>query len=143
MPSGLTALAFLNLRNNQLTNVTVPPDAQQLIGIFLDGNPLASVVLSEPLAAANLAGTVMLLQNQGVSVFTYPLTAQLVRPRMLAGAFQFGITGPPGIYAVLDSTNLVVWSVLGAATNSLGNIVFTDTETNLSPQKFYGTRLTP
>jgi hypothetical protein len=93
--------------------------------------------LSETLAATNLAATVASLRNQGVSVFTYPLAIQLVRPRTLVGAFQFGITGPPGVYAVLGSTDLAVWSALGVATNSLGSINFTDVTANLSPQKFY------
>jgi len=127
----------LNLGDNQLTNLTLPPDMQQLMGIFADGNPLTTFVLSEPLAATNLAGTVASLQNQGVSVFTYPLAIQLVRPRTLVGAFQFGITGPPGVYAVLGSADLAVWSALGVVTNSLGSINFTDVTANLSPQKFY------
>src|SRR6185295_2152676 len=109
-PPGLTALAFINLENNQLTEITLPPDMQQLMGIFANGNPLTTFVLSETLAATNLAGTVATLQNQGVNVFTYPLAVQLVRPRPLEGAFQFGITGPPGVYSVLGSTNLTTWS---------------------------------
>ncbi len=137
LPSGLTALVSLNLRDNQLTHLTLPPEMQQLIGLFVDGNPLATFVLSEPLAATNLAGTVASLQNQGVSVFTYPLEIQLVRPRTLIGAFQFGITGPPGVYAVLGSVDLAVWSALGVVTNCLGSINFTDVTANLSPQKFY------
>jgi hypothetical protein len=96
LPSGLTALAFLNLNNNQLTSLTLPPDMQQLTGLFVDGNPLTTFVLSEPLAATNLAGTVSTLTKQGVQVFTYPLVARLVQPLMLAGSFKFGITGPPG-----------------------------------------------
>src|SRR6185369_6068473 len=113
--SGLTALVSLNLRDNQLTHITLPPDMQQLIGLFVDGNPLATFVLSEPLAATNLAGTVASLQNQGVAVFTYPLELQLVRPFMLIGGFKFEITGPPGAYTVLGSTNLTVWSTVGVA----------------------------
>src|SRR6185369_5978004 len=135
--SGLTALVSLNLRDNQLTHITLPPDMQQLLGLFVDGNPLASFVLSEPLAATNLAGTVASLQNQGVSVFTYPLEIHLVRPQKLVGTFQFGITGPPGVYAVLGSADLAVWSALGVATNSLGSINFTEVTANLPPQKFY------
>jgi formylglycine-generating enzyme required for sulfatase activity len=137
LPSGLTALAFLNLRDNQLTNITLPPDMQQLIGIFVDGNPLATFVLSEPLAATNLAGTVATLQNQGVSVFTYPLAIHLVRPRPSIGAFQFGITGPPGVYTVLGSTDLAAWSVLGTVNNPLGSTNFFDATAGSSPQKFY------
>jgi hypothetical protein len=105
-------------------------------------NPLTTLILSEPLAASpnldvNLTGGVDFLVRNGVSVFTYPMAVQLVRPQPLAGAFQFGITGPPGVYAVLTSTNLAVWNELGVATNSLGSASFTDVTANLSPLKFY------
>ena len=116
--------------------MTLPPDMQQLMGIFVDGNPLTTFVLSE-LTATNLAGDVAALRDQGVSVFTYPLEVQLVRPRPFVGRFQFGITGPPGVYAVLGSTDLVVWSLVGPATNALGSINFNDVTVNSSPQKFY------
>ena len=137
LPPGLTSLAFLNLTDNQLTNITLPPDVQQLIGFFVGGNPLTTFVLSEPLAATGMASVVDSLRNQGVSVFTYPVAAQLVRPLMLIGAFKFGITGPPGVYSVLGSTNLVTWSAVGVATNPLGSVNFHDVTVNASPQKFY------
>ena len=70
-------------------------------------------------------------------MFPYPLTVQLIRLRQPIGAFQFGVTGPPGVYAVLASTDLAVWSEWGAVTNSLGAILFTDVAAHLSPQKFY------
>ena len=101
------------------------------------GNPLTTFVLSEPLAATNLAADVASLRNQGVSVFTYPLAVQLVRLRQPIGAFQFAITGPPGVYTVLGSTDLATWSAVGVATNPLGSVVFTDVTAHLSPQKFY------
>jgi len=137
LPSGLTNLTGLFFVGNQLTNVTLPPDMTQLIGFGFLGNPLTTFVLSESLAGTNLAGDVASLQGQGVSVFTYPLAVQLVRPRAFVGRFQFGITGPPGVYAVLGSTNLAVWNVLGVATNPLGSINFNDVTANLAPQKFY------
>ncbi len=136
-PAGLTSLAFLNLNDNQLTNITLPPDLQQLIGLFVDGNPLTTFVLSEPLAATGMASVVDSLQNQGVPVFTYPLTARLVKPLPLIGSFKFGITGPPGMYTVLGSTNLEVWSVVGVAANPLGSVNFHDVSTNAPPQRYY------
>jgi len=94
--------------------------------------------LSEALAATNLAVTVASLQNQGVSVHTYPLAVSLVSPhRTVADAFEFTLTGPPGIYAVLGSADIAAWSELAAVTNQLGGIVFTDAEANFSSQKFY------
>jgi len=136
LPSGLTNLTGLFFVANQLTNVTLPPDMTQLTEIGFLSNPLTTFVLSE-LTATNLAGDVAALRDQGVSIFTYPLEVQLVRPQPFVGRFQFGITGPPGVYAVLGSTDLVVWSLVGPATNSLGSINFNDVTVNSSPQKFY------
>jgi formylglycine-generating enzyme required for sulfatase activity len=137
LPAGLTNLVGLFFVSNLLTNVTLPPDMTQLIGLGFLANPLTTFVLPEPLAATNLAGDVAALRNQGVSVFTYPLAVQLVRPNALVGAFQFGITGPPGVYTVLGSTNLAAWSVLAVVTNPLGSINFTDVTANSAPHKFY------
>jgi formylglycine-generating enzyme required for sulfatase activity len=137
LPAGLTSLAFLNLTDNQLTNITLPPDLQQLIGLFVGGNPLTTFVLSEPLAATGMASVVDSFRNQGISVFTYPLVAQLVQPLALVGSFKFGITGPPGVYTVLGSTNLATWSAVGVATNPLGSVIFHDVTSSASPQKFY------
>src|SRR5207249_6501669 len=141
LPSGLSNLVGLFFVGNQLTNVTLPPDMTQLIGLGFLANPLTTFVLPEPLAATNLAGDVAALRNQGVEVFTYPLTVELIRLRQPIGAFQFAVTGPPGVYAVLGSADLEAWSVLGALTNQLGNIVFTDVTAHLASQKFYRTLL--
>jgi formylglycine-generating enzyme required for sulfatase activity len=140
-PPGLTSLAFLELIGNRLTNITFPPDLQQLIGLFIADNPLNTFVLSEPLAVTGMASVIDSFQNQGISVFTYPLVAQLVRPLALVGAFKFGITGPPGVYTVLGSTNLATWSAVGVATNPLGSVNFHDVTSSASPQKFYRAQL--
>ena len=98
--------------------------------------------MPEPLTTTGLASAVDSLRIQGVSVFTYPLATRLVSPRRtVAGALEFTLTGPPGAYAVLGSTNLVAWSVLGAATNVLGSAVFSDASAALSARKFYRARL--
>jgi hypothetical protein len=74
-------------------------------------------------------------------VFTYPLAVQLTSPRRtVGGAFEFTLTGPPGVYAVLGSGDLLVWSELGAATNMLGSAAFTDLTAGLSARKFYRAR---
>ena len=138
LPPGLTNLLTLFLSGNQLTNLTLPPDMTQLISLVLNGNPLTTLVLPEPLDATNhIAGDIAFLRNQGVSVFTYPLAIQLVKPLMLIGSFKFGITGPPGVYSVLGSTNLATWSAVGVATNPLGSVIFHDVTTNVLPQKFF------
>ena len=56
---------------------------------------------------------------------------------MFIGAFKFAITGPPGVYSVLGSTNLLAWSTLGLANNPLGSVNFTDVTAHLSSEKFY------
>src|SRR5262249_16738295 len=141
LPAGLTRLSGLFLVSNQLTNLTLPPDLTNLVALSFLSNPLTTFVVPEPLAAStNLIvnfQTVSSLPSQGVSVFPYPLTVQLVRIRQPVGAFQFAVTGPPGAYSILASTDLAGWSELGTVTNPLGAIVFTDVEAHLSPQKFY------
>jgi hypothetical protein len=101
------------------------------------GNPLATVVLPEPLANGDLAGAVSDLKSQGVALFSYPLTLQLVQPRSFVGAFNFGITGPPGVYSVFTSTNFMDWTPLESTTNTVGALRFTDTTAHFSSRKFY------
>jgi formylglycine-generating enzyme required for sulfatase activity len=137
LPPGLTNLVGLFVTGNLLTNLTLPPDMTRLIEFGFLGNPLTTFVLSETLAATNLAGDVATLQNQGVSVFTYPLTIQLVQPLPLIGAFKFGIKGPPGAYAVFASTDLANWSQIGITSNTLGAINFVDVTSHFYPQRFY------
>jgi len=138
----LHQLTQIDLRTNNLTSLTLPPGMTNLSALFLDANPLTTLVLSEP-QAVKLAGTVTSLQNQGVNVFTYPLTAQLIQPRQPIGAFQFTISAPPGVYTVLVSTDLVGWSTMRTVSNTLGKVVFTDGTANLSSQKFYRTVIQP
>jgi hypothetical protein len=77
------------------------------------------------------------LRSEGVSVFTYPLTFQIIRPRPLLGDFQFAIAGPPGVYSVIASTDLTTWIELDLVTNSVGAVVFNDTGVRFTGQKFY------
>jgi hypothetical protein len=101
--------------------------------------------LSEPLAATtNLTATLDSLRIQGVVVFAYPLTVQLISPRLIAtGAFTFALIGPPGDYVVEGSVDLVNWSDLGALTNTLGVARFEDATAPFSPRKFFRARVTP
>ena len=78
-----------------------------------------------------------MLRNQGVSVFTYPLTVQLGPAAVADWRVSIRITGPPGVYTVLSSTNLTAWSAVGVATNPLGSVIFHGCNRHLSPQKFY------
>jgi len=141
LPAGLTSLALLTVSDNQLLSLTLPADMTNLSSLFLDGNPFTALVLSEPLAAIILAELTVVLDGQSVSVFTYPLTTQLVAPRQPGdGSFQFALTGPPGVYVVLASTNLVAWSELAFLTNQIGTVRFEDVAAPLSSQKFYAVR---
>lgn len=136
--SGLAQLVQLDLRTNNLTRLTLAPDMTNLRALLLDGNPLTTLVLSEQLAVSNLATTIAALEARGVQVFTYPLSVQLSLVRQQPqGAFRFAIAGPPGDYTVLSSTNLAGWNVLGAASNPLGHVFFTDTTAQFSSRKFY------
>jgi hypothetical protein len=139
-PADMTNLTVLDLRNNQITNLTLPSGMTNLTALFVDGNPLTTFVLSEPMAATTLAELVASLRTQGVSVFTYPLAIQLISPQQTGGAFQFEIAGPPGIYTIFGSTDLVVWSELGSVTNQLGSARFNDALAALARQKFYRAR---
>ena len=82
------------------------------------------------MATTNLASVVATLRNQGAS----DCQTETLRSRPLTGAFQLGITGSPGVYTVLGSTDLAVWDDVGVATN------FTDVSAHLSPRKFYSVR---
>jgi hypothetical protein len=94
--------------------------------------------LSESIAAGRLAGLVASLNTQGVSVITYPVAISLIAPHLREDHnFDFEVTGPPGVYTILQSADLASWSTLGLATNTLGSINFTDVTANLSSQKFY------
>ena len=136
-PRGLTNLVSVDIALCQLTNLTLAPDMTQLTTLFVLGNPFVTFVISEPMAVTNLAPVVAELRNQGVSVFTYPLDIQLVRTLELAGAFKFAITGPPGVYTVLGSTNLADWSAVGEVNNPHGGVNFHDATENALRRRFY------
>jgi hypothetical protein len=109
-------------------------------------NPLTTLVVSETLAAStdlsvNLT-TLSGLRDQGVTVFTYPPALRLSSPlRTATGAFKFTLTGPPGHYAIQNSTNVSNWSASGAVTNVVGSAEFTDP--GVSPQRFFRASNTP
>ena len=144
LPAGLTNLTLLDLRGNQLTSLALPLDVTALTWLFLDGNPFESLVLSEPLAAGNLTDAIASLKTQNISVFTYPLTPQLVSPQLTANdAFEFVIIGPPGNYLLLSSPDLITWTELAILTNQFGTIRFVDPQPALSGQKYYRARSLP
>ena len=138
VPPGLTNLFGLYLTGNQLTNITLPPDLTRLGALGYLGNPLNTLVLPDFLAETTLAPELPTLRNLGVQVFTYPPAVQLaLTQQQPIGAFRFALSGPPGDYTILSSTNLADWSVLRPSSIPLGNIFITDTTAQSSPQKFY------
>jgi len=149
LPEGLTSLTYLGL-GSRLTRLTLPADMTNLtmIGFEIllgaDSIPLDTLVLSEQLASTALADQVANLKRRGVSVYAYPLEVSLVsgQPTM-AGAFEFTLTGPPGAYTILGSSDLATWSELGTLTNELGTAVFNDLTVTNSSQNFYRARTAP
>jgi formylglycine-generating enzyme required for sulfatase activity len=138
LPPDLIHLVQLDLRGNNLAALTLPPDPTQLSTLLLDGNPLTQLVLSEPLAAGNLFASVEALRNQGIPVFTYPLSIHLTLTRQQPiDAFRFAITGLPGTYTIFSSTNLTDWTASGTVQNPLGSVLAIDTTVQFSPHKFY------
>jgi hypothetical protein len=137
LPEDLAQLVQLDLSGNELSELTIPASLTQLTSLVLGGNPLDTLVVSEDMAATNLAAVVTALRDDGVSVYTYPTAIQLIRLAQPVGAFQFGLTGPPGVYTILSSSDLTNWSPLGVTTNRVGNVVVTDGTAHLSAKKFY------
>jgi hypothetical protein len=64
-PAGLINLSDVDLGLCQFDQLNVASGPDELGSIFLGGNPLTTFVLSETLAASNLAATVTDLQNRG------------------------------------------------------------------------------
>jgi Leucine-rich repeat (LRR) protein len=144
LPSGLTALSDLDLDANQLSFLVLPLDVTNLTFFFVFGNPLESLVVSEPIADGNLAGEAASLKIQNVSVLTFPLTPQLIAPQQTdTGLFEFVLTGPPGTYSILASSDLVSWTDLVNVTNEIGFARIVDDDSILIPQRFYRARATP
>jgi len=155
LPAGLTSLTTLYLSDNQLTTLTLPVDLTSLTTLDLSKNLLKTFVLSEQLALTGLADQVASLKSQGVSVYAYRrledgrvilvlLTLSLISgQRTVPGAFEFTLIGPPGVYTILGSTDLRVWTELGTLTNVLGAAVFTDLTVKNSLQNFYRARTAP
>jgi len=109
-----------------------------LTTLYLGDNPLQTLILSEDLAAGNLSGVVAQLRDQGVAVYTYPVTGHLSGwLRNAAGAFAFTFQGPPGTYRVMASTNLAAWTEMGSLTNRTGSVTFTNAAASGFPRLFH------
>jgi hypothetical protein len=143
IPAGLTNLNVLALSHNQLTSLTLPPDATNLSILQLAGNPFSSLILTEESADSLLASTVASLRRDGISVSTYENFIRLGALRQSAGNFQFTLEGPPGVYTIQSSVDLLAWNDLGFITNGTGTVDFSDSNTALFQRKFYRAILNP
>ena len=65
------------------------------------------------------------------------MTIQVVNPRPTPDGFDIAVNGPPGVYVLVSSEDLVAWSELGEATNTLGAARFFDTTSSEVPHRFY------
>src|SRR4030095_897107 len=90
-----------------------------------------------PFVPSSFLGTIAALKTPNGHHEHYPLTIQLLRPRQLTGAFEFGISEPPGVYTVLGSSDLANWQQVGIASNGIGGGSFVDVRSQLSSQRFY------
>ena len=76
-----------------------------------------------------------LLENSVALITPFNLTSF---ERLPDGAFRLGFAGSPDRnYVVEASTNLVTWTLLGAATNDGGKVEFTDTDAAKYTLRFY------
>ena len=138
LPNGLVALNSLELRDNQLTNLTLSAEITNVTELGLGSNPLKTFVLSSQLQRTSLADNLASLQNQGVSIYAYPLAVSLgsVR-RTIDGAATFTLTGPPGIYRIEVTADFSTWTEVESVTNTTGTAELTDPATPQRTEGFY------
>jgi hypothetical protein len=95
--------------------------------LHLIDNPLKTLILPEILANGNLSNLVSELRAQSVTIHVYADSASLHGGRLAPnGAFSFSLSGPPGTYEVLASTNADHWFVTGRLANRTGSVAFTN-----------------
>jgi len=126
----------LFVTGNNFTALTLPPDMTQITSFGFLANPLITLVLPEPLSLP-LADTIEALHNNGVLVLTYPVAVALQFPRATIDGFNINATGPPGVYKLFSSDDLVTWTELTTATNTSGAARFDDPTVSPPPQRFY------
>jgi hypothetical protein len=139
LPPGLTNLVGLFVVANRLTSLTLPPDLTEVIGFGYLGNPLTTLVLSEP-TAANLAGDVDFLRNQGVSVFVYPLSILSAPPCVTRDSlFWFShIVSPPRIILPLGDFCATLENVFDSLPNASMDLGFLQVNLNQALGLFWG-----
>jgi hypothetical protein len=118
------------------TNISAASDSA-----YTRNNVQANDAGSYSVVVSNIAGT--LVSSDAVLTVTQPsppvIDSISVAP---AGQIQLQVSGPPGHYAVQDSTNLVDWTDLSNFVTTGATFQYLDAETNLM-QRFYRMRWTP
>jgi uncharacterized lipoprotein YddW (UPF0748 family) len=108
---------------------------------YTRNNVQANDAGSYSVVVSNIAGT--LVSSDAVLTVNQPsppvIDSVSVAPD---GQIQLQVSGPPGHYAVQDSTNLVDWTDLSNFVTTGATFQYLDTETNLM-QRFYRMRWTP
>jgi len=112
----------------------------------LDDNPLATLVLSENMAATPLAGTVAVAGIEAIKRFCISLEGRLdlATTDNCQGIWEFALTGPSwSLYTVLASHQ--IWRMEGRTwgtphKRSRPSIPLYDAEAGLSRHKFYRLR---
>ena len=108
---------------------------------YTQNNVQANDAGSYSVVVSNIAGT--LVSSDAVLTVTQPsppvIDSISVAP---AGQIQLQVSGPPGHYAVQDSTNLVDWTDLSNFVTTGATFQYLDAETNLT-QRFYRMQWTP
>lgn len=89
-------------------------------------NPLTVGMTQSKLIQANFTGQPALRANRGGAEGLTP------------NGFRLTVVGdPPCVYQILGSTNLTAWQPLGAVTNEIGEVQFTDTNAAAFRARFY------
>jgi len=134
---------ILDLTQNELVQLTLPPSSGNLFDLYFYGNPLTRLVL--PVAAPRyMYPSAEELQGQGVAVYYYPLQSRLAASQRSADApFEMTLAGPPGIYRLQLTEDFAGWDNLQWVTNTTGSVSFDDDTTNQRRQGFYRAETVP
>jgi hypothetical protein len=132
-------LHTLDLSLNRFSRVVIPRTLTQLSSLDLRFNPLKTVVLPDLLATNRLAELVNSLRSTGVVVHAYRTEPLL---SLNAPEAQLLLQGPPGVYDILESTNLTTWSIARIVTNETGTVSIPAIPGNdlRDPQRFFTAR---
>ena len=123
----------------RLVNAQSINDRGQILARAVNGNQQCYCLLSPPIPPPELppepALATAAASNATSAITPFSLVSFEPLPN---GAFHFGFNAAAeGKYAVYASTNLVTWTLLGAATNIAGKVEFTDSDAPRFALRFY------